>query len=247
MNQLGINLLVFKNDLDNGIEQKNVLDKIGKLGVSIAEIRREYLKNLNKESIEINKVAKELNIEIYYSVPEKIAFEERINSKIKVYFEEAKQMGATHIKFNIGNLENLNVDEMERLKNIIDDFKIRVTIENDQTPENGNLKCIRNTINIINKNSLPIGYTFDAGNWYWQNENPKNAFDLLNSDITVFHLKNVNFLNDNPSITLLSEGKIDWKLMINKLSKNVPIIMEYPINKEDILREITQVEEAFMH
>ncbi len=247
MNQLGINLLVFKNDLDKGKNQEKILSEIGNLGVSIAEIRREYLKNSNEELEEINKLAKELNIEIYYSVPEKIACEKRINSNIKIYFEEAKQMGSTHIKFNIGDLENLDVDERKKLEDIISYFNINVTIENDQTLENGNLECIINAINFINTHSLPIGYTFDLGNWYWQNEDPKNAFNLLNSNINVFHLKNVNFLNGNPSTTLLSEGKIDWKLMLNKLSKDVPVIVEYPIKNEDIFREITQVKEILIH
>ncbi|MDR3595925.1 sugar phosphate isomerase/epimerase [Clostridium sp.] len=247
MNQLGINLLVFKNDLDNGREQEKILSDIGKLGVSIAEIRREYLKSSNEELKEINKLAKELNIEIYYSVPEKIAFEKRINSNIKIYFEEAKQMGSTHIKFNIGDLENLDVDERKKLEDIISYFNIKVTIENDQTLENGNLKCVTNAIDFINTNSLSIGYTFDLGNWYWQNENPKNAFDILNSNITVFHLKNVNFLDSNPSTTLLSEGKIDWKLMLNKLFKDVPVIIEYPIKKKDMLEEIAQIKEVLAH
>ncbi|WP_297424085.1 sugar phosphate isomerase/epimerase [Clostridium sp.] len=247
MNQLGINLLVFKNDLDNGREQEKILSEIGNLGVFIAEIRREYLKNTSEELKEINKLAKELNIEIYYSVPEKIACEKRINSNIKTYFEEAKQMGSTHIKFNIGDLENLDIDERKKLEDIIGHFNIKVTIENDQTLENGNLKCVKNAIDFINSNSFPIGYTFDLGNWYWQNEDPKNAFDLLNSNITVFHLKNVSFLNNTPRTTLLSEGKIDWKLMLNKLSKDIPVIIEYPIKREDILGEIAQVKEVLMH
>lgn len=246
MNQLGINLLVFKNDLDNGIDQEKILNEIGNLGVSIAEIRREYLKNSNEELLAINKLAKVLNIEIYYSVPEKIACQKKINSNIKVYFEEAKQMGSTHIKFNIGDLENLDADEIKKLEDIINYFNMKVTIENDQTPENGNLKCVTNVINLINNNSLSIGYTFDLGNWYWQNQDPKNAFHILNSNITVFHLKNVDFLNDNPNTTLLSEGKIDWKLMLNKLSKDVPVIIEYPIKKEDILGEIEQVKEVLL-
>ncbi|EKQ50470.1 MULTISPECIES: sugar phosphate isomerase/epimerase [unclassified Clostridium] len=247
MNQLGINLLVFKNDLDNGREQEKILSEIGNLGISIAEIRREYLKNTSEELKEISKLAKELDIEIYYSVPEKIACEKRINSNIKTYFEEAKQMGSTHIKFNIGDLENLDVDERKKIEDIIGYFNIKVTIENDQTVENGNLKCVKNAIDFINSNSLPIGYTFDLGNWYWQNEDPKNAFDLLNFNINVFHLKNVSFLNNTPSTTLISEGKIDWKLMLNKLSKDIPVIIEYPIKREDILGEIAQVKEVLIH
>lgn len=247
MKQIGINLLVFKNDLDNGISQKKILSEIENLGVSIAEIRREYLKNSNEELIEINKLAQKLNLEIYYSVPEKIACEKRVNSNIKVYFEEAKQMGSTHIKFNIGDLENLDIYEIKKLKDIINSFDMKITIENDQTPENGTLKSVINAVDIIDNNLIPIGYTFDLGNWYWQNEDPKNAFDLLNSKITVFHLKNIDFSNVNPTTILLSEGEINWKSMLNETSKDVPVIIEYPIKRKDILGEIAQVKEALLY
>ena len=247
MKQIGINLLVYKNDLDNGMGQEKILSEIANLGVFIAEIRREYLKNSNEELIEINKLAQKLNLEIYYSVPEKIACEKKINSNIKVYFEEARQMGSTHIKFNIGDLENLDVYEIKRLEDIINSFNMKVTIENDQTSENGTLKSVTNAINIINNNSLSIGYTFDLGNWYWQNEDPKNAFNLLNSKITVFHLKNIDILNNVPSTTLLSDGKIDWVLMLKEISKDVPIIIEYPIEKDNILAEVEQVKKALLY
>ncbi|HEX9027136.1 MAG TPA: sugar phosphate isomerase/epimerase [Clostridium sp.] len=247
MKQIGINLLVFKNDLDNGMGQEKILSEIANLGVFIAEIRREYLKNSNEELIEINKLAKKLNLEIYYSVPEKIAYEKKINSNIKVYFEEAKQMGSTHIKFNIGDLENLDIYEIKKLKDIINSFDIKITIENDQTPENGTLKSVINAIDVINNTLLPIGYTFDLGNWYWQNEDPRNAFNLLNSKITVFHLKNIDVLNNVPSTTLLSEGKIDWVLMLKEISKDVPVIIEYPIEKDNILAEVEQVKKALLY
>lgn len=246
MNQLGINLLVFKQDLENGIEQMNTLGEIANLGISIAEIRREYLKNSDEELIEINKLAKKFKLEIYYSVPEKIACERKINSNIKLYFEEAMQMGSTHIKFNIGDLENLDVHEMCKLKDIINSFNIKVTIENDQTPENGILKSVINAINIINNNLLPIGYTFDLGNWYWQNEDPQNAFDLLNSKITVLHLKNIDSSNGGPSTTLIEKGEINWKLILKKLCRDIPVIIEYPIDKRNILGEVNQIKEVLL-
>lgn len=246
MNQLGINLLVFKRDLDNGVEQKNILDEIESLGISIAEIRREYLKNLDEELIEINKLARKLKLEIYYSVPEKIACGKKINPNIEGYFEEAIRMGSTHIKFNIGELENLDAYEIVKLRDIINSFNIKVTIENDQTPENGTLKSVINAINTINNNLLPIGYTFDLGNWYWQNEDPDNAFGILKSKITVLHLKNIDSSNGGPSTTLIEKGEINWKAILKKLPKDIPVIIEYPIEKGNILEEVKQVKEVLI-
>jgi sugar phosphate isomerase/epimerase len=156
-------------------------------------------------------------------------------------------MGSTHIKFNIGDLANLDIYEIKKLKDIINNFSIKVTIENDQTPENGTLKSVTSAMNIINNNSIPIGYTFDLGNWYWQNEDPNNAFAILISKITVFHLKNIDFYDIHPTTTLLSEGKINWRLMFNKISKDLPVILEYPIRKENRSGEVEQVKEVLLH
>ena len=38
----------------------------------------------------------------------------------------------------------------------------------------------------LKKFGMPIGYTMDLGNWYWQKENPNQAFDLLKDKISIF-------------------------------------------------------------
>ena len=53
--ELGINLLVYKEKLDQGTAQSTLLKAIKDQGISLAEVRREYI----KEASEFQAIAKE--------------------------------------------------------------------------------------------------------------------------------------------------------------------------------------------
>ena len=53
--ELGINLLVYKEKLDQGAAQSTLLKAIKDQGISLAEVRREYI----KEASEFQAIAKE--------------------------------------------------------------------------------------------------------------------------------------------------------------------------------------------
>lgn len=243
MRKIGINLLVFKEDLDNGRKQSEILKEISNLNVSIAEVRREYIKDFEEELYEIRQESEKYKLEVFYSVPEKISIDGKLNNYIEEYFKEAKIMNATHIKFNIGTLDRLISSEIDKLKEVIKEFNMDVTIENDQTVENGNLNSVIGANKFIENNNFNIGYTFDAGNWFWQNEDPNSSFEVLKSDITVFHLKDAKVENNKPKNVLVLQGKVNLGHMVENLSKSVPIIIEYPISSLDINSEVNKVKE----
>ena len=79
--ELGINLLVYKEKLDQGTAQSTLLKAIKDQGISLAEVRREYI----KEASEFQAIAKEASqndMTLYYSVPEKIVEDKVPNKKI---------------------------------------------------------------------------------------------------------------------------------------------------------------------
>lgn len=49
--ELGINLLVYKEKLDQGIKQSALLKEIKKQGISLAEVRREYIKEIGRAHV----------------------------------------------------------------------------------------------------------------------------------------------------------------------------------------------------
>lgn len=241
--ELGINLLVYKEKLDEGIMQSQLLEEIKKQGIFLAEIRREYIAD-DAEMTAIEKEAKRLQMKLYYSVPEKIMEGDMPNQQLKNYLEEAKKMGVKNVKFNIGSLYEASEKGVQKLREILEAYDMTVSIENDQTEENGTFQCTKETLQTIKKFELPIGYTMDLGNWYWQQENPEQAFDELHDRIDIFHLKNIAFVNKQPETVMLEDGKIPWKSMIEKLDKNVKVFLEYPIPMEDVEKQIKIAKEA---
>lgn len=241
--ELGINLLVYKEKLDQGIKQSALLKEIKKQGISLAEVRREYIKD-QKELEDIAKTAKENEIKLYYSVPEKIIEEKLPNKNLRNYLEEAMIMKIQNVKFNIGSLDQIDQKGAEKLKEILEDYDLTYTIENDQTKENGTFACTKKTLEQIYKYELPVGYTMDLGNWYWQKEDPNMTFEELKNQISIFHLKNIDFKDGKPETVMLEDGKIEWMDMIGQLDDDVKVFLEYPIMEDEIANQINTVKKA---
>lgn len=241
--ELGINLLVYKEKLDQGTAQSTLLKVIKDQGISLAEVRREYI----KEASEFQAIAEEAlqnDMTLYYSVPEKIVEDKVPNKNLTTYLEEAKKMNIQNVKFNIGSLNEIDQAGAEELKNILSKYEMTYTIENDQTDENGTFACTKETLEQIRKYELPIGYTMDLGNWYWQKEDPEKSFKELKDQITIFHLKNIAFENEKPKTVMLEDGLIPWKKMIEVLGDKVKVLIEYPMDEEKIADQIETVKEA---
>lgn len=241
--ELGINLLVYKEKLDQGIKQSALLKEIKKQGISLAEVRREYIKD-QKELEDIAKTAKENEIKLYYSVPEKIIEEKLPNKNLRNYLEEAMIMKIQNVKFNIGSFDQIDQKGAEKLKEILEDYDLTYTIENDQTKENGTFACTKKTLEQIYKYELPVGYTMDLGNWYWQKEDPNTTFEELKNQISIFHLKNIDFKDGKPETVMLEDGKIEWMDMIGQLDDDVKVFLEYPIMEDEIANQINTVKKA---
>lgn len=235
MKRLGINTLVYKQQLDRGIAQSELLTDMKKYA-SIIEIRREYI--LSKQEMDkIRNTAVENNLELYYSVPDKITVNKQLNSKFRDYLQEAQDLNCTHIKFNIGDLQNCNQDVIEQIDVLSRKNELIITIENDQTTENGSLNCAVNTLNHLKKFNSSIGYTFDIGNWCWQKENPTEAFKTLKDFISIIHLKTVNDTK-NPATVLLEDGCLPWQNMVVNTAEDTVVFLEYPIESKYLPNEI---------
>ena len=62
--ELGINLLVYKEQLEKGMPQSSLLRTIKEQGISLAEVRREYILD-EAERIAISKEAENLHMDLY--------------------------------------------------------------------------------------------------------------------------------------------------------------------------------------
>lgn len=231
---LVINTLVFLEQMKEGVKQCCLFKDMYDLGIKNIEVRREFIKDFDKEIEEIKEAAKKYQITLFYSVPENI-YEDQILQlqKIEQYFKEAQGMGCNNIKMTIGDYGEVNKKDALELNKLCDIYQINLRIENDQTQENGTLHKIKEFITSYKNLGGEIGVTFDVGNWLWQGEDPAENALSLKEYVTYIHLKDVE-KEKPPRTVLLGEGDIDYQNVLKILRKDIPVALEYPCGQEPI-------------
>lgn len=242
---LVINTLVFLDQHKDGVLQCEMLDVINQLGVKKAEVRREYIKDFSSELIDINKKASDLNMELFYSVPDLLYKDGELQyQNIETYFKEAFTMGCSNVKMNIGKYNVVTSNDVSRMNKLCDQHSINLRVENDQSEENGKISKIKTFVEMYKQLGGDISVTFDIGNWVWQNEEPIENANQLKDYVTYIHLKDV-MGKEKPKTVLLNEGDIAWKSILDILPQDVPLALEYPCGTDAAKQLNTELEKLF--
>lgn len=243
MTTIGINTLVYMDALRDGTPQSELLARIASHGITLAEVRREYITG-DGEIDAIAQAARNNHLTLFYSVPEPLGVDGAANPRLTEFLDEAEHMGAVNVKFNQGDIAEASPETIRSINEAAAAHKVTLSVENDQTPENGPLVGTANTLTHIAEAGGHIGYTFDLGNWRWLDEDPQTAFDRLLEHITIFHLKNVGSTENGPATTMLQNGGIDWQPMLHRLPAAVPVLLEFPIPTQLVGEQVDLVRQT---
>lgn len=236
MNQpIVVNTLEFQKELKYGIPQASLFEKIAKLGATGVEVRREYINDFDKELADIKANSQKFNLTVFYSVPDEVFVNGQLNNQLPAYLEEGTQMGITAIKFNTGDYANFNGNLKAELTPIVS-TGIQVNVENDQTQVSGTIAPLKNFLQAIKENQIDLGYVYDLGNWRYVGENEITAANELGEFTRYIHLKDVQTVDDMPTVVPLDEGELDWHEVLNILPKGLPIAIEYPSDNDEIIK-----------
>lgn len=232
-----INTLVFKNYFDKGFTQDKFFSFVSNLGVKNIEIRREYIKDLSKELDLYRKLAKEMKLDIFYSVPDTMFKDGKLDKEnLAKYFQEAKIINCKNIKFSIGDYKNFHSNLKEALDQFLN-YGINLNIENDQTYENGTSRNIIEFLTDCKAQRINIGYVYDAGNWCWVNEDELENANLLKEFTTYVHLKDVKKTSQGNVTLPLDKGNIEWRKILDILPKDTNVGLEYPCESVSVVEE----------
>ncbi|KAE8127381.1 MULTISPECIES: sugar phosphate isomerase/epimerase family protein [Bifidobacterium] len=235
MHILGINTLVYQSQLSQERRQSTLVNEIARL-VTLVEVRREFIRD-QVELKAIHDAVEQHHMQLFYSVPESIAMNGSAHPQLETFLEEASAMGAARVKFNQGDIKDCSAEVIADIDAKAAERKLALTIENDQTPENGTLDETTQALARLRDCGSRIGYTFDLGNWFWQGGDPVAAFEALSSYITDFHLKNISGPVD-PETTMLEDGVIPWRQLVAKLPDSTPVLLEFPIAPEQVSGQV---------
>lgn len=235
-----INTLVLLEDLKSGVPQSLIIDKVNDIGIKNVEIRREFIKNFDEEVLNIREKANKYNMRIFYSVPELLFKANKLRVKeIEGYFNEAYNMSSHNIKMIIGEIDELTEEDVNIINDLCEKYAIKLTVENDQTPENGRAEKIYSFLKRNKELGGNISFTFDVGNWIFQDEDPIKNAERLKEFVTYVHLKNATEDRKN---TLIDKGILNIEKILINLPNNLPMALEYPCGSiEEINSEIEKI------
>lgn len=236
--KVSVNTAVFLDDMQNGVSQYECLSKLVNKPIQDIEVRGEFFKDdtQNAELNSIDQLCRSQQWNFYYSIPEELFTDGKLNENIFDYLKLAEANSIKGLKISLGSFKTLEGVDTDRLSAALKMSQVKVTVEN-QPNENGllaqfvkNLACLLDVV-------PELGYTFDSGNWYWIDESPENAFEELQKYITIFHLKDIK---DRDTV-MLGEGTTNWEKLLHGLKADTPVFLEYAIDESQIDQEIEKV------
>ncbi len=226
--QLVINTIVFMEQVAEGQRQQTFLAGSKRLGIRTVEVRREYFSSVNEMQATANE-ADQHGISLFYSVPRPLFVEGRLaREEIHRVFTEASVLGVKSIKWNCGEFAGWTKDDLSWMTDRLARYQGLLTVENDQTMNNGTVEGLYAFLTQTKAVGLPIRYTFDVANWAWVGEDPLENAKRMSEFVSYIHLKDVQFIGGTPNAVPLGEGVLPLVEILSVLPNEVPVALEYP-------------------
>lgn len=120
------------------------------------------------------------------------------------------------------------------LNDILTQAPLQLLIENDQTEHGGTLARLTQFFAAASAAALPVGMTFDIGNWHWTGVNPAAAAQALAPYVRYVHCKGV--VNDGGKLKAipLSENDPDWRALFARFPQQILRAIEFPLAGADL-------------
>jgi sugar phosphate isomerase/epimerase len=228
--------------LENG--QAFFIESIAHAGAFGVEIRRELLSVQDPQLEHIRNEIDKYGLFTVYSAPIECWKEDSSLNEVGLteVFQEGRVLGANWIKVSLGyyNKDVSDVQELNTFLNQHQDFQLLV--ENDQTLHGGNVNQLAAFFESASNQDVPVKMTFDAGNWYYTDQDVEYALSKLAPHVMYLHLKQVE-KQDNHLITvpLEKEGHHSWKNVLRSFPKHILKALEFPIEPKEKSKEYIQM------
>ncbi len=148
-------------------------------GADGVEVRGELLVDGNAELAAIHRTAG--SIPRVYSSPAGLWNDEgELDlAALELGLEAAVALGAGRLKMSIGGFQGASRGSLKSLANRLAAAQAELVIENDQTSSAGTLVALNRFFDAADAAGVPLGMTFDMGNWHWTGECPLQAASSL--------------------------------------------------------------------
>lgn len=160
----------------------------------------------------------------------------------------ARALGSSRLKMSIGGFRPADAAGLATLKGLLDGSGTELVVENDQTVTAGTLGALVSFFAAADAEGVPLGMTFDIGNWHWTGECPQAAAAALAMRVCYVHCKGVQRDPRRWLAVPLTDSVAPWRSILRQLPANQPWAIEYPLVGDDLLSvtrdELNQLREV---
>jgi sugar phosphate isomerase/epimerase len=206
-------------------------------GADGVEVRGELLVDAAQELPAIAAIAREAGAALVYSSPEGLwAADGALDAAaLERALAAAAALGAPRLKMSIGGYAAGSERAFGTLAAALRERRTELVIENDQTVAAGTLPALRAFFAAAEANGLPLGMTFDMGNWHWLGECPLDAARGCAAQVRYVHCKGVQRQPHRWVAVPPAESAAPWRAVQRALPRGLPWAIEYPLVGDDLL------------
>ena len=214
-------------------------------GAQGVEVRGELLVNAEAEIPALASAVRDAGMSVVYSCPDPLWLADGgINTAaLDQALDYAARLGAPRLKFAIGHYGAPHIHDahsIATLARLLAGRGVELVIENDQTATAGTVPALQAFFAAADAQGLPLGMTFDMGNWHWTGECPLQAAQAFASRVVYVHCKGVQRLPAKWVAVPPTESAAPWRAVLRALPATVPWAIEYPLVGDDLLAVTTQ-------
>jgi len=149
--------------------------------------------------------------------------------------DATRTLGAPRLKMAIGGFAPGAATGFSRLAQALRAAGVELLIENDQTVAAGTLPAVQAFFAAAEQAGVPLGMTFDMGNWHWVGECPQEAARACAARVRYVHCKGVQRLPAKWVAVPLAESAAPWRAVLRQMPRGLPWAIEYPLIGDDLL------------
>jgi hypothetical protein len=235
---VSISLSSFGADLVRERGQASFIPLLASASATRIELREElFAEHQHPEALALAIAAQSLDC--LYSSPLELWVSNQLNPALDATLQRAKAYGAQWLKVSLGHFSD--TCDLTALAECLAHHPVRLLVENDQTVQGGRIEPLRRFLAKAEALNVPLGLTFDIGNWHWQEQSAISAAKQLGRYVEYVHCKAV-VRNAQGKLIATPPGLSDlhlWEQLLKQFTSGVPRAIEYPLQGEDLL-ELSQ-------
>lgn len=235
--EIAITTSAFGADVVRPLGQAAWLDLIAAAGASHVEIRAELFDG-EPDFDALRDAIAAAGLGCVYSVPLELwpTAGGALSPRLPTALDEARRLGADTLKVSLGHYRP--AADLTALAALLAGEGPQLLVENDQTVQGGRLEPLRAFIQAARAAQLPVGLTFDIGNWRWQNEDPLQAARLLGADVRYLHCKAVRRRAGGlHAVPPEAADLLAWQGLMGYFPAGLRRAIEFPLMGADLLAE----------